>query len=179
MPLKTLVLSVSLIWPFFKFPDKGISPQCCKMAVSGSLGVMLSLQVREKLIFQVGDENLSHRSYWCTLSPHDQWLCVFAQLRLTLCYSRAVVHRLLCPWNFPGRNTGTGCHFFLQGIFQTQGSNPHLLHLPHWEADSLPLHCLGSPGSRQANVMPFVYISQDLSLIHEWGRQWGQLQQRS
>ena len=30
------------------------------MAVSGSLGVMLSLQVREKLIFQVGDENLSH-----------------------------------------------------------------------------------------------------------------------
>ena len=97
------------------------------MAVSGSLGVMLSLQVREKLIFQVGDENLSHRSYWCTLSPHDQWLCVFAQLHLTLCYSRAIAHRLLCPWNFPGRNTGTGCHFFLQGIFPTQ--NLHFLSL--------------------------------------------------
>ena len=31
--------------------------------------------------------------------------------------------RLLCPWNFPGKNTGAGCHFLLQGIFLTQGSN--------------------------------------------------------
>ena len=31
--------------------------------------------------------------------------------------------RLLCPWNFPGENTGVGCHFLLQGIFLTQGSN--------------------------------------------------------
>ena len=32
--------------------------------------------------------------------------------------------RLLCPWDFPGNNTGVGCHFFLQGIFPTQGSEP-------------------------------------------------------
>ena len=31
----------------------------------------------------------------------------------------------------PGQNTGVGCHFLLQGIFSTQGSNPHLLHLLH------------------------------------------------
>ena len=36
--------------------------------------------------------------------------------------------RLLCPWNFPGKNTGVGCHFLLQGIFPTQGLNPGLLH---------------------------------------------------
>ena len=30
----------------------------------------------------------------------------------------------------------------LQRIFPTQGSNPHLLHLLHWQADSLPLHQL-------------------------------------
>ena len=36
--------------------------------------------------------------------------------------------RLLCPWDFPGKNTGVGCHFLLQGIFPTQGSNPSLLH---------------------------------------------------
>ena len=35
--------------------------------------------------------------------------------------------RLLCPWDFPGKNTGVGCHFLLQGIFLTQGSNPQLL----------------------------------------------------
>ena len=37
---------------------------------------------------------------------------------------------------------GVGCHFLLQGIFLTQGSNPHLLCLLHWQEDSLLLgHC--------------------------------------
>ena len=36
--------------------------------------------------------------------------------------------RLFRPWDFLGKNTGVGCHFFLQGIFQTQGLNPGLLH---------------------------------------------------
>ena len=31
--------------------------------------------------------------------------------------------RLLRPWDSPGKNTGVGCHFLLQGIFPTQGSN--------------------------------------------------------
>ena len=29
--------------------------------------------------------------------------------------------RLLCQWDFPGKNTGVGCHFLLQGIILTQG----------------------------------------------------------
>ena len=45
----------------------------------------------------------------------------------TLCDPMGIT-RLLCPWDFPGRNTGVGCHFLLQGIFPTQGSNPCLLH---------------------------------------------------
>ena len=45
--------------------------------------------------------------------------------------------RLLCPWNSPGKSTGVGCHFFLQGIFPTQGSSPRLLCLLHWQAGSL------------------------------------------
>ena len=36
--------------------------------------------------------------------------------------------RLLCPWDFQGKNTGVGWHFLLQGIFLTQGSNPGLPH---------------------------------------------------
>ena len=31
--------------------------------------------------------------------------------------------RLLCPWDSPGKNTGVGCHFLLQGIVPSQGSN--------------------------------------------------------
>ena len=45
----------------------------------------------------------------------------------------------------PGKNTGVGCHALLQGIFWTQGSNPHLLCLLHWEAGSLPLAPPGKP----------------------------------
>ena len=37
--------------------------------------------------------------------------------------------RILCPWDFPGKNTGVGCHFLLQGVFLTQGLNLCLLKL--------------------------------------------------
>ena len=53
--------------------------------------------------------------------------------------------RLLCPWNSSGKNTGVDCHFLLQGIFPTQGWNPCLLHLLHWQADSLPSKPPGKP----------------------------------
>ena len=49
--------------------------------------------------------------------------------------------RLLCPTDFPGKNTWVGCHFLLRGIFLTQGLNPRLL---HWQAQSLPLSHLES-----------------------------------
>ena len=36
--------------------------------------------------------------------------------------------RLLCPWDSPGKNTGVGCHFLLQGIFLRHRLNPGLPH---------------------------------------------------
>ena len=60
--------------------------------------------------------------------------------------------RLLCPWNFLGRNTGVGCHFLLQGIFPNQGLNHRLLCLLYWQADSLPLRHMGSPNLRMRRV---------------------------
>ena len=33
----------------------------------------------------------------------------------------------------PGKTTGEGCHALLQGIFLTQRSNQHLLHVLHWQ----------------------------------------------
>ena len=38
--------------------------------------------------------------------------------------------------------SGVDCHFLLQGIILTQGSNSHLL---HWQVDSLPLNYQRSP----------------------------------
>ena len=76
----------------------------------------------------------------------DVFVCSVAQPCLILLWP------LLCPWTFPGKNTGVGCDFFLQGIFLTQGLNLPLLCLLHWQADfftrffftALPLHHLGS-----------------------------------
>ena len=43
--------------------------------------------------------------------------------------------RLLCPWDSPGKNTGVGCHFLLQGIFLTPGIE---CISPALQADSSP-----------------------------------------
>ena len=51
----------------------------------------------------------------------------------------------------PGKNTGVGCHVLLQGIFHTQGLNPHLLHLLHCQTSSLPL---ALPGKRSSCFRP-------------------------
>ena len=51
----------------------------------------------------------------------------------------------LCLWDFPGENTGVGCHLPFQGIFPTQGSSPGLFSLLHQQVDYLPLHHLESP----------------------------------
>ena len=56
--------------------------------------------------------------FMCTLSC----LC-HVQLFMTL---QTEASRLFCPWDFPGKITGVDCHFLLQGIFRTQGLNPHL-----------------------------------------------------
>ena len=73
----------------------------------------------------------------------------YVHFRCTTWYFDLYMHykpsRSICPWDFPGKNTGVGCHFLYQGIFLTQGSNPHLLKLLHWQADSLTLHHLGGP----------------------------------
>ena len=56
------------------------------------------------------------------------------QLCLTLETPRNVACQDPVSMDFPGKNTGIGCHFLLQGIFLSQGSNQCLL---HWQADFL------------------------------------------
>ena len=71
------------------------------------------------------------------------YCCLLAQSCLTLLRPHGLRSPgCLCPWDFPGSNTGVGYHFFLQGTFLTQESNLCLL---HWQVDSLPLSHQGSP----------------------------------
>ena len=82
---------------------------------------------------------------WCIYLFTYAVLCLVAQSRPTLCdpmdcsLPGSSVHG-----DSPGKNTGVGCHAFLQGIFPTQGSNLCLLsstlavgfstHSTTWEA---------------------------------------------
>ena len=54
--------------------------------------------------------------------------------------------RFLCLWDFLGKIIGVGCHFLLQGIFPTQGSNLCPLCLLHcrWILYLLR-HCMAIP----------------------------------
>ena len=63
--------------------------------------------------------------------------------------------RLLCPWDSPGKNTGVGCHVFLQRIFSTQWSNPGLL---YWQADSLLLWKPPNTLQKAAKTISMYYL---------------------
>ena len=91
--------------------------------------------------------------------------CSVAQSCLTLCDPMEPT-RLLCPWDFPSKNTGVGCHFLLQGIFPTQGSNWCFLHLLHWQVDSFTTEPSGNSSYvykkfyiMQSNFFSFIFIS--------------------
>ena len=73
--------------------------------------------------------------------------CVLSQFGRVWLFAAlwTVAPRLLSPWDSPEKNTGVGCHSLIQGIFSTQGSNPHLLCVLHWQAGSLPLAPPGKP----------------------------------
>ena len=76
--------------------------------------------------------------------------------------------RLLCPWDFPGKNTGMGSQFLFQGIFLTQGSNLLLL---HWQVGSLPLsyreaHSGTLHNHKENKTLPFATTWMDL----EWSK---------
>ena len=67
--------------------------------------------------------------------------------------------RLLCPWDFPGRNTGGGCHFLLQNQLYVYIYPP-----PFWA--SFPLR---SPQSiERSSLWCAVLISH---LFHTWYQQ--------
>ena len=66
--------------------------------------------------------------------------------------------RPLCPWDSPGKNTGVGCHALLQGIFRTQGLNPHL-------CVSLPLAPPGKPWLEQSTLLFHFYFYHDCLLL--------------
>ena len=77
--------------------------------------------------------------------------------------------RLLCPWNSPGNSPGVSCHFLLYRIFPTQESNPCLLRLPPWPADSLPLIHLGRPHRQLLQLKQSTSHNRELNRLQPIG----------
>ena len=73
--------------------------------------------------------------------------CLVAKLSPTPLWPHGLLPtRLFCPWDFRDKNTGVSCHFLLQGILPTQGSNTGVLHfrqiLYHLRHQEIPYHTL-------------------------------------
>ena len=88
-----------------------------------------------KMYVLTGRNNLKILLSYCTLLLiwHSWWRHLECDWRMCECMGSCLVVWLfetlwtvahLCPWDFPGKNTGAGCGFLLQGFFSTQGSNP-------------------------------------------------------
>ena len=106
----------------------------------------------ETLVFKQGNFEIPDLFRWgSTYAPQGDLL---GECLLCVCVLSRLCNRTRCSppgssrqgeaWNFPSKNTAVGCHLLLQGIFPTQGSNPHLLCLLHWQVDCLPPRHMGS-----------------------------------
>ena len=90
--------------------------------------------------------NFSLCCFVCSVKITHSMLYLVAQSCLILCYPLDCslpgfsVHE-----DSLGKNTGVGCHAFLQGIFLIQESNPGLLHCRILQVDSLPAELPGKP----------------------------------
>jgi len=118
---------------------------CLRCQSSSHYWFSLSFFIVEALalprhLFTQRKDSLPYRSF---AGYEQQLLCsVVSNSSAT---PRTVARPRLQSLGFSRQEYWRGCHFLLQGIFPTQGSNPCLLHLLHCQVDSSPLSHLGSP----------------------------------
>ena len=129
-------------WNSFYFPETQAAPNSALWNIyllcsqQQKLSVQLDPRTPQWLVFRLFREELGPSNYLILLLFSCSVVSDFCD-PLGLWPTR-----LLCPRDFPGKNTGVSCQSLLQGIFLTQGSNLCLL---HWQADSLPLSHQASP----------------------------------
>ena len=96
----------------------------------------------------------------------------FSSVRLFVTPWTVACTRLLCPWDFLGKSTGVGCHFLLQGIFPTQGSNPGLphcrqtlYHLSHQSSGNIGLKIKNITGDQERHYRIISRLIQEDIII--------------
>ena len=114
-----------LMWSFLYFQMPGPSPPAA-LGQGQSSGI--SMSINSVMLFSCSGDSDS-------LQPHGLYPT-----------------RLLCLWDFPGKNTEVGCHFLFQVIFLVQRLNPYLL---HWQVDILPLSYTEKPSYAPQSGLKF------------------------
>ena len=82
-------------------------------------------------------------------SRQEYWWWLLSRVRLLRSCGLQPA-RPLYPWDSPSKTTGVGCHFLLQGIVSTQGSNRGL----SYHRQILPLSYQGSPPTLKHSPFP-------------------------
>ena len=90
-------------------------------------------------------EEVSSGAFYATILDWRAWSVASNSSTLW-----TVAYQAPLSMELSSKNTGVGCHAFLQGIFPIQGLNPWLLRLPHKKAGSLPLAPPGKPQEMDA-----------------------------
>ena len=139
-------------WPIFlwkNLPKKGWEPIYLLAAVAAAAKSLQSCPTLCDPIdgsppgFPVPGILQARTMEWVAISFSNAWKwkvkvkslsCV--QLPATPC---TAAHQAPRSMGFSRQEYWSGCHALLQGIFPTQGWNPHLLHLVHWQVSSLLL----------------------------------------
>ena len=107
------------------------------------------------------------RWFWKIRRDYLQFPCVrvFSHVRLF-----ASLASFLCPWDFPGKNTGVGCHFLLQGIhpkFPIWTNYDVYLYmcstLNHWCSVYISCQALA-----QGCSLGYPWLIQRLTVNHAW-----------
>ena len=126
-----------------------ISPNIYPFTSSGTLSTSSWVLEANLFLWVISAEPLTHREIASISKSQgclEEWECESESHSVvsdSLSSHGLYPTRLLRPWNFPGKSTGVGCNFLLQGIFRMQElkpSLPHyaqtLYHLSHqeWEA---------------------------------------------
>ena len=117
--------------------------QCMEKKALGSIGKLGFKRIWINFTNTVCASMLSF-CYWLALNLRVIKVVVVQLWSRVLSFATpwTAAHHTPPSMGFPGKNTGVGSHFLLQGIFPTQGLNP--CHL-HRQADSLPLSQQWSP----------------------------------
>ena len=97
-----------------------------KWAEIVSSAIKENIMSKGKCSLRVRAVHKSPNNYSPEIFPAFFWLHGYVMSNCFWPREWTVAHQAPPPMEFPGKNTGVGCHFLLQGIFLTQELNPSL-----------------------------------------------------